>query len=177
LVYFAQALKYYNIKVKAFIGVENYDSLIYKDFNATNSNIIGRNANIYIDDLKSIGLSEASDIYVSFLCNTDEDQLIDIKNVFKGRLITEPYSEYLKKHNNLKILTFTCGPIPMMQKVHNITAQYHIRSYVLMEKRMACGIGVCFSCVCKTIINSGDYNSRVCIDGPIFESKQINWNE
>jgi dihydroorotate dehydrogenase electron transfer subunit len=46
-----------------------------------------------------------------------------------------------------------------------------------MEKRMACGIGVCFSCVCQTIVNGEKHNSRVCIDGPIIESKQINWNE
>lgn len=46
-----------------------------------------------------------------------------------------------------------------------------------MEKRMACGIGVCFSCVCKTIENGENHNSRVCMEGPIIESKQINWNE
>ena len=169
LAYIVQTLRYLNIKVKAFIGVEDYNSLIYK-------NIKGRNAKIYVDDLKLLGLS-GSDIYVSFLCDTREKRKIDIQNAFTGNLVTEPFSEYLKKHNNLKILTFTCGPIPMMQKVHDITSQYNIKSYVLMEKRMACGIGVCFSCVCKTSVNGEDHYSRVCIDGPIIESKQIKWNE
>jgi dihydroorotate dehydrogenase electron transfer subunit len=177
LVYFAQVFRHYNINVKAFIGVENYNSIIYKGLNTKSPSNSVKDARIYIDDLKYIGLSDISDIYLSFMCDPEKEQLNDIKNVFNGCMVTEPYAEYLKKHNNLKIFTFTCGPIPMMQKVHNITAQYNIKSYVLMEKRMACGIGVCFSCVCKTIENGENQNSRVCIDGPIFESKQINWNE
>jgi dihydroorotate dehydrogenase electron transfer subunit len=177
LIYLVQVLRSFGIEVKAFIGIEDCKSLIYKDRIKKNYTDTGRNAKIYIDDLKLFGLSGTSDIYVSFMCDTEEEQLKGIKNVFKGSLVTEPYSEYLHKHGHLKTHTFTCGPLPMMQKVHNITAQYNIKSYVLMEKRMACGIGVCFSCVCKTIENGVNHYSRVCMDGPIMESKQINWNE
>jgi len=177
LIYLVQVLRFYNIKVKAFIGIEDYKSLIYKAGRTKSHENTRRNARIYIDDLKYFGLSESSDIYVSFLCDTDAVQFKGIKNVFKGSLVTEPYSEYLRKHNHLKINTFTCGPFAMMQKVHTVTAQFNIKTYVLMEKRMACGIGVCFSCVCKTIENGENHNSRVCMEGPIIESKQINWNE
>jgi len=177
LVYLVQVLRYLNFKVKAFVGVEDIHTLVYK--NANNKGFTGalRNAKIYIDDLKMLGLSEASDIYVSLLCNTAEEKLIGIKNLFKGSLVTEPYAEYLKKHRHLRIQTFTCGPLPMIEKVHHLTAQYNIKAYVLMEKRMACGIGVCFSCVCRTLVNGKQHYSRVCIDGPIIESNQINWNE
>jgi dihydroorotate dehydrogenase electron transfer subunit len=179
LIYLIQILKYFNIQVKAFIGIENYKTLTYFDtaVDPQSFTSTGRNAKIYVDDLKFLGLSEASDIYISFLNSTEEEQISDIKNVFKGCFITEPYSKYLKGNSNLKILTFTCGPMPMMHKVHNLTSQYNIKSYVLMEKRMACGIGVCFSCVCKTIVNGENHYSRVCIDGPIIESNKINWNE
>lgn len=177
LVYLVQALRSFNITVKAFIGVEDYKSLLYNASSSTSHADTSRRAKIYIDDLKYFGLSEGSDIYVSFLCDTDEEQFRGIKNVFKGSFVTEPYSDYLKKHNHLKINTFTCGPFAMMQKVHSLTARYNIKSYVLMEKRMACGIGVCFSCVCKTIENGENHYSRVCMEGPIIESKQINWNE
>ena len=177
LVYLVQTLRSFNFKVKAFIGVEKYSSLAYNDVNAKSFASTGKNAKIYVDDLKMLGLSENSDIYVSIQSDSTEKQKIDIENVFMGSLVTEPYAEYLKNHTKLKILTFTCGPLPMMHKVHDITAQYNIKSYVLMEKRMACGIGVCFSCVCKTIVNGENHYSRVCIDGPIIESRLINWNE
>jgi len=177
LVYLVQVLRSFHMNVKAFIGIEDYTSLLYKASHTKNPVGSRRNAKIYIDDLKSFGLSEISDIYVSFLCDTDEAQFRGIKNVFQGSFVTEPYSEYLKKHNHLKINTFTCGPFAMMQKVHTLTARYNIKTYVLMEKRMACGIGVCFSCVCKTTENGENHYSRVCMDGPIMESKLINWNE
>jgi dihydroorotate dehydrogenase electron transfer subunit len=179
LVNLVQMLRYFGFKVKAFIGIEKYSSLKYndEDIDPQSFTSSSRNARIYIDDLKFLGLSESSDIYLSLMSDDDDGQTIDIKNVYKGFFITEPYADYLKKCNNLKILTFTCGPIPMMHKVHNITSQYNITSYVLMEKRMACGIGVCFSCVCKTFVKNENHYSRVCIDGPIIESKKINWNE
>jgi dihydroorotate dehydrogenase electron transfer subunit len=179
LIYLVQMLRYFNIKVKAFIGIVKYSSLTYldEDIDPQSFTGTGRNAKIYVDDLKFLGLSEKSDIYISFESDSDEDETIKIKNVFKKSFITEPYADYLKKHKNLKIITFTCGPIPMMHKVHNINDLYNKNLYVLMEKRMACGIGVCFSCVCKTLVNGENHYSRVCIDGPIIESKQINWNE
>lgn len=177
LVYLVQALRYFNCKVKVFIGIEKYSSLAYNDLNANSFTSTGSNAKIYVDDLKMLGLSENSDIYVSIESNTDAGQITDIKNVFMGTMVTGPYEEYLKLHSKLKAITFTCGPLPMMHKVHDITSRYNIKSYVLMEKRMACGIGVCFSCVCQTTVNGENHNSRVCIDGPIIESKLINWNE
>ena len=177
LVYLVQVLRVLNFRVKAFVGVEDIHTLVYKNANTKGYTGSVRDAKIYIDDLKMLGLSEASDIYVSLLCNTVEEKFNGIKNLFKGSLVTEPYAEYLKKHRHLRIQTFTCGPLPMMEKVHHIAAQYNIKAYVLMEKRMACGIGVCFSCVCRTLLNGKPQYSRVCIDGPIIESNQINWNE
>lgn len=177
LVHLVQALRYFNLKVKAFIGIENYSSIIYTDVYEKSFTGTKLNAKIYVDDLKKLGLSETSDIFVSILDETDEKQEIDIKNVFKGSFITEPYSNYLKNCTRLKVLTFTCGPLPMMHKVHELTTLYNVKSYVLMEKRMACGTGVCFSCVCKTKVNNEDQYTRICIDGPIIESKIINWDE
>ncbi|MBN2275121.1 MAG: hypothetical protein JXK95_12360 [Bacteroidales bacterium] len=177
LVYLVQMLRYLNIKTKAFVGVEDYDALIYKNNRVKGHKGPGTDSKIYIDDLTDLGLSRSSDIFLSFLCNTDREQITDLNNVFNGNLVTEPYAEYIKQHKHLKIYTFSCGPVSMMKKVHELTAQYNIKSYVLMEKRMACGIGVCFSCVCKTIKNGETHNSRVCIEGPIIESKQIDWNE
>ena len=58
----------------------------------------------------------------------------------------------------------------MMKKIKKISNAFEFPLYILLEKRMACGIGVCFSCVCQ--MTSGEY-SRVCIDGPIYNAKEV----
>jgi dihydroorotate dehydrogenase electron transfer subunit len=64
----------------------------------------------------------------------------------------------------------------MMKAVYAITRRSRIPLRVLMEKRMACGIGVCFSCVCRTRGAGGQEScSRVCMDGPIFNADEIVW--
>jgi len=46
-----------------------------------------------------------------------------------------------------------------------------------MEKRMGCGMGVCMSCVCPTKTNNQQQYSRVCVDGPLFDAEDIDWNK
>ncbi|WP_446897642.1 dihydroorotate dehydrogenase electron transfer subunit [Clostridium sp. LBM24168] len=57
-----------------------------------------------------------------------------------------------------------CGPEPMMMKVVGMCREKSIPVYVSMEKHMACGIGACLVCTCKT--KNG--NKRACCDGPVF---------
>jgi len=64
---------------------------------------------------------------------------------------------------------FTCGPHPMMEAVVNLAKEKGIPSYVSIEKRMACGIGACLVCTCKT--KSG--NKKTCKDGPVFEGEEV----
>ena len=64
---------------------------------------------------------------------------------------------------------FTCGPHPMMEAVVKMAHDAGIASYVSIEKRMACGIGACLVCTCKT--KSG--NKKTCKDGPVFEGEEI----
>jgi len=96
LVYLVQVLRFLNYKVKAFIGLENTVSITCREAVKRSSAHRGKKARIYLDDLKLFGLSESSDIYMSFQCDTDEEQIRGIKNAFIGSLVTEPYAEYLK---------------------------------------------------------------------------------
>lgn len=64
-----------------------------------------------------------------------------------------------------------CGPEPLMRIVAGMGAQAGVRTQVSMEKRMACGIGACLSCVVDT--RSG--KRRSCVDGPIFEAEEVVW--
>ena len=64
-----------------------------------------------------------------------------------------------------------CGPEPLMRIVANMGAQANVRTQVSLEKRMACGIGACLSCVVDTV--SG--KKRSCVDGPVFEAGEVVW--
>ena len=64
-----------------------------------------------------------------------------------------------------------CGPEPLMRIVAGMGAQAHVYTEVSMEKRMACGIGACLSCVVDTL----DGKRRSCVDGPIFDAADVVW--
>ena len=64
-----------------------------------------------------------------------------------------------------------CGPEPLMKIVAGMGEKAGVRTQVSMEKRMACGIGACLSCVVDTV--SG--KRRSCVDGPIFEAREVVW--
>lgn len=64
-----------------------------------------------------------------------------------------------------------CGPKPMMRAAAKLTSNAKIPTQVSLEKRMACGIGACLSCVCDTT----DGKKRVCVDGPVFNVEELGW--
>ena len=64
-----------------------------------------------------------------------------------------------------------CGPEPLMKIVADKGAEAGIYTEISMEKKMACGIGACLSCVVDTV----DGKRRSCVDGPIFEAKKVVW--
>jgi hypothetical protein len=75
-----------------------------------------------------------------------------------------------------RVMAFTCGPNRMMEIVTEICAQAGVHLKVLLEKRMGCGIGVCFSCVQKIRHPDGtDDYTRICVEGPLFDAKDILW--
>jgi len=65
----------------------------------------------------------------------------------------------------------TCGPMIMMKGVADAAAKSHIACEVSMEKRMACGIGVCLGCTFEGKITGRRF--KVCSDGPVFPSKEV----
>ena len=64
-----------------------------------------------------------------------------------------------------------CGPEPMMRIVSDLTLNAGIPTYVSLEKRMACGIGACLSCIVET--KQG--RKRSCVDGPVFNASEVIW--
>lgn len=62
-----------------------------------------------------------------------------------------------------------CGPEAMMTKVAKMCIESGVDVYVSLESHMACGIGACLACTCKTKYG----NKRVCKEGPVFHGKDV----
>ena len=67
-----------------------------------------------------------------------------------------------------------CGPERMMAAVAEIAHQRRVPCQVSLETPMACGIGICFSCVAKVRDADGGWDyRRTCVEGPIFDAARI----
>ena len=66
-----------------------------------------------------------------------------------------------------------CGPKPMLRNVAKVAEEFGILCLVSMEERMGCGIGACLVCACDMADGS---RKHVCKDGPVFDSKEVDWN-
>jgi len=70
-----------------------------------------------------------------------------------------------------------CGPEPMMKALACLAERWNIPCHLSLETPMACGVGICFSCVTKVrTADSWDYR-RVCVEGPIFDAATLAWDE
>ncbi len=76
-----------------------------------------------------------------------------------------------------KVRVVTCGPEIMMQKVAEACQAAGVDCQVSMETPMACGIGICFSCVAQVQQDDGGWDyKRTCVEGPIFDAEKICWD-
>jgi len=89
-------------------------------------------------------------------------------------LVTEPLAAYLAGQPVDAV--HTCGPNPMMAAVSRLTEARGVATWVSLENRMACGIGVCLGCAVPIRRGSETEMLRVCREGPVFPSGQVSWN-
>lgn len=71
---------------------------------------------------------------------------------------------------------FACGPMPMLKAIKKYAEEHQIKAYLSLEEKMACGVGACLGCVCKTTKedhHSHVKNARVCTEGPVFEASEV----
>jgi len=66
-----------------------------------------------------------------------------------------------------------CGPEPMLHALMKLAAARGVVCHVSLETPMACGFGVCFSCVTKVKTANGWDYKRVCVDGPVFDARDL----
>ena len=79
--------------------------------------------------------------------------------------------------NSLKAdIIFACGPAPMLRAIKKYAEETKTECYISLEERMACGIGACLGCVCQSKekdAHSNVHNKRICKDGPVFLSTEV----
>lgn len=120
----------------------------------------------------------------------NKDGVIDIYAGYRDNIfLTEEYEKYADKvmvttntgkHGHKGFVTeilkpeeydtvLCCGPEVMMKAVVDMCKEKGTKIFVSMEKHMACGVGACLVCTCKT----KDGNKRTCKDGPVFDGYYV----
>lgn len=73
-------------------------------------------------------------------------------------------------------IIFACGPTPMLRAIREYALSNGIKAQLSLEEKMACGVGACLACVCKSKEkdhHSQVNNKRVCKDGPVFYAEEV----
>ena len=73
-------------------------------------------------------------------------------------------------------IIYACGPTPMLRAIKNFAEENGIECYISLEEKMACGIGACLACTCKSKEkdhHTNVHNKRICKDGPVFLSTEV----
>jgi dihydroorotate dehydrogenase electron transfer subunit len=68
-----------------------------------------------------------------------------------------------------------CGPEPMLHALAKLARRWNVPCDVSLETPMACGVGICFSCVTRVQTADGWDYRRVCVDGPVFDAAKLEW--
>ena len=125
-----------------------------------------------------LGASTASKIYapldgkrsVSSLTLTTDDGSTGIQGQ-----ITDVLPKLISE-NEIEIV-YSCGPMGMLQAITAITDTYEIMHQCAVEESMACGIGVCMTCVLPVMGDDGVTRMlRSCIDGPVMDGTKVVWD-
>ncbi len=94
-----------------------------------------------------------------------------------GGPVTKCLAEWLDKTppQPEETIIYACGPEAMLAEVARIASEKNIDCQVSMERRMACGIGVCQSCTveCKSADSNETVYKLCCKDGPVFDAKEV----
>ena len=73
-------------------------------------------------------------------------------------------------------IIYACGPTPMLRALKQYAKEQGMECYISLEEKMACGIGACLACVCKSKEvdeHTHVHNKRICKDGPVFAAEEV----
>jgi dihydroorotate dehydrogenase electron transfer subunit len=90
-------------------------------------------------------------------------------------LVTDPLGDLLPRTGAGQV--YACGPMPMLAAVSRVAAAAGVPCQVAVEEQMACGTGICFSCVLPVGPGAPTRMARSCLEGPVFDGAAIAWAE
>jgi dihydroorotate dehydrogenase electron transfer subunit len=106
-------------------------------------------------------------------------------------LVTDPLADLLARTGAGRV--YACGPMPMLAAVSRVAAAAGVPCQVAVEEQMACGTGICFTCVLPVAgeADGGDPGAagrreaparptrmaRSCLEGPVFDGAAVAWAE
>jgi len=128
---------------------------------------LGKQATIFFgcnsaDELPLLGRAARLSPFVSTL---------DGSYGFRGNVV-QLFAQHMKNIEKKDIEVFTCGPESMMISLKELLKKKRVPCQASFEERMACGLGLCFGCVKKTVDEEEPYK-RVCKEGPVFDLWQV----
>ena len=97
---------------------------------------------------------------------------------YKGYVteLADKWLSSLSEDELKKVEIFACGPTPMLKAVADQAENYGVACQVSLEEYMACAVGGCAGCTVKVNTPEGLAMKRVCVDGPVFESREVVWD-
>jgi dihydroorotate dehydrogenase electron transfer subunit len=91
-------------------------------------------------------------------------------------LVTDPLDAVIER--NLVEVVYSCGPMGMLAAVTGVAARHGAWSQTAVEESMACGIGVCMTCVLPVVGDDGVTRMvRSCVEGPVFAGERVRWRD
>lgn len=114
------------------------------------------------------GVEEARRVAERLVCTTEDGSY-----GVRGRV-----TDVLAAHLAGADVVYACGPMPMLRAVGAQAAARGIRSQVAVEEAMACGIGVCMTCVLPVVGGDGVTRMvRSCVEGPVFDGDRVRFDD
>jgi dihydroorotate dehydrogenase electron transfer subunit len=126
-----------------------------------------------------LGASTASKIYAPIEGKRSVNSLkIYTEDGSAGTLgkVTDPIASLIEE--GLVDVIYSCGPMAMLAAISQIANRADIVHQCAVEESMACGIGVCMTCVLPVENDDGQVAMlRSCIDGPVMDGAKVQWNQ
>jgi dihydroorotate dehydrogenase electron transfer subunit len=92
-------------------------------------------------------------------------------------VVTTALDRFLSTSMRAGARIFACGPWAMMKAAHQLAVRCKVPCDVSLEARMGCSLGACMGCVVRTTDDTGDDQYlRVCLEGPVMESRRVDWD-
>lgn len=151
----------------AFIGAQSVETLP-----VTTTTAPARGAS-FLDELPGVCLTsaelEALGVVVALAAETGG-------RVYGG-FVTDLLAAFLRKRMAAGTHVYACGPWAMLRRVAELARAHHSPCQVAMEEHMACGMGVCNSCVVSVVLPDGSAgHKKLCVDGPVLDAEEVAWH-